>query len=212
MSDLYEGINLAFRPPPRFFPMTAEKFLLSRVKGIWRRDILEMAIEEDRLLGVDPFFTSTSLSKEDRRVRSAIHPRFTGGEYLPDFEEGEVEVARIELASVTGDVISIRGSQTKAGFRYRVVDEYENECLLEPNEIIVEKPLCLEDLGKFLCRTMSLAEILSLNELFTVQEAKLFLTVKSTFYPQFSTYLFRTIDLLLLKSASDAETDKRGKA
>jgi hypothetical protein len=31
-----------------------------------------------------------------------------GGEYLPDYEEGDVEIARIELESTTADVISIR--------------------------------------------------------------------------------------------------------
>jgi len=210
MSDIYEGINLGFRPSPRVFPMTAEKLLLSRVKGTWRRDILEMAVEEDRLPEVDPFFTATSLSDEERKARSAVHPSFMGGEYLPDFEDYEVEVARIELNSVTGDVISVRGSQTQDGFRYRVVDEYDNECLLEPNEITVDKPLCLGDFGKFVCRTANIAEIVSLNEFGDVREAKAFFRGKSTFYPQFSRYLSRTIEHLLPEADDDAETDERG--
>jgi len=208
MSDIYEGINLGFRPSPRVFPMTAEKLLLSRVKGTWRRDILEMAVEEDRLLEVDPFFTATSLTDDERKARSAVHPSFMGGEYLPDFEDEEVEVARIELNSVTGDVISVRGSQTQDGFRYRVVDEYDNECLLEPNEITVEKPLCLGDFGKFVCRTANIAEIISLNEFGDVREAKAFFRGKSTFYPQFPRYLSRTIEHLLPEADYDAEADE----
>lgn len=206
MSDIYEGIDLGFCPLPRVFPMTAERLLLSRVKGTWRRDILEMAVEEDRLLEVDPFFTAVSLSDEDRKARSAVHPSFMGGEYLPDFEDDEVEVARIELASVTGDVISVRGSQTKDGFRYRVVDEYDNEFLVDPNEITVDKPLCLGDFGKFVCRAANIAEIVSSNEFSDAREAKAFFRVKSTFYPQFSMYLLRTIDHLLPQPDVDAET------
>jgi len=210
MSDIYEGIDLGFRPSPRVFPMTAEKLLLSRVKGTWRRDILEMAVEEDRLPEVDPFFTATSLSDEERKARSAVHPSFMGGEYLPDFEDEEVEVARIELNSVTGDVISVRGSQTQDGFRYRVVDEYDNEYLLEPTEITIDKPLCLGDFGKFVSRAANLAEIVSLNEFEDVREAKAFFRAKSTFYPQFPKYLSRTIEHLLPDTGEDAATDPAG--
>lgn len=208
MSDIYEGIDLGFRPSPRVFPMTAEKLLLSRVKGTWRRDILEMAVEEDRLLEVDPFFTATSLSDEEKRARSAVHLSFLAGEYLPDFEDGEVEVARIELNSVTGDVISVRGSQTLDGFRYRIVDEYDNECLLEPNEITVDKPLCLGELGKFVCRTANIAEMISRSEFSEVRKAKAFFKGKSTFYPQFPRYLSRTIGHLLPEANFDAEADE----
>jgi hypothetical protein len=68
MSDIYAGLNLEFRPSPRLFPMAAEKLLLSRVKGRWRRDILTMAIDEDRLNEVAPLFTQTALD-DDRRAR-----------------------------------------------------------------------------------------------------------------------------------------------
>ena len=43
MSNIYSGIDLESRPPDRLFPMTAEKLLLSRVKGTRRREILAMA-------------------------------------------------------------------------------------------------------------------------------------------------------------------------
>lgn len=208
MSDIYEGIDLGFRPSSRVFPMTAEKFLLSRVKGTWRRDILELAVEEDRLLEVDPFFTAVSLSDEERKARSAVHPSFMGGEYLPDFEDDEVEVARIELNSVTGDVISIRGSQTQDGFRYRVVDEYDNEYLLEPTEITIDKPLCLGDFGKFVCRAANLVEIVSLNEFEDVTAAQKFIRGSSQFYPEFSRYISRTV--MNLVPTSEEQSDSEG--
>lgn len=43
-----------------------------------------------------------------------------GGEYLPDFEEGEIEVVRIDLRCVTIDAISVRLKATRARFLYRV--------------------------------------------------------------------------------------------
>ena len=52
-------------------------------------------------------------------------PGFGGGSYLPPLEEGEVEVAGVALASVTGDIISVRAKRVPAGINYRVVDEYE---------------------------------------------------------------------------------------
>ena len=36
-----------------------------------------------------------------------MHPMFMGGNYLPDAEEGEVEIARIEISSTTRDVTCV---------------------------------------------------------------------------------------------------------
>lgn len=47
------------------------------------------------------------------------------GEYLPGLEESEVEIARVELASATGDVKSVRARLGDDDLiHYRVVDEY----------------------------------------------------------------------------------------
>jgi len=48
-----------------------------------------------------------------------------GGEYLPAYLTGELEIARGSLQSVTWDVISIRARQDEGWIRYRVVDEYD---------------------------------------------------------------------------------------
>jgi hypothetical protein len=49
-----------------------------------------------------------SLSNGAREFRGRVHPSLMSGEYLPDYEGDEVEIARVALASVMGDVISIR--------------------------------------------------------------------------------------------------------
>lgn len=44
---------------------------------------------------------------------------------LPPLEEGEVEIARVEVA--TGEVVSIRARSDGSHIRYRVVDEFGEE-------------------------------------------------------------------------------------
>ncbi len=60
-----------------------------------------------------------------RQSLGRIHPSFMGGEYLPGYLPGEVEIARICLRSTTSDVISLRARPNEAGIAYRIADEYE---------------------------------------------------------------------------------------
>ena len=63
----------------------------------------------------------------ERKLTGSIHPAFMGGEYLPDYLDGEVEIARVSLKSVTCDVYSIRARKNDDGqIQYRVVDEYNS--------------------------------------------------------------------------------------
>ena len=57
----------------------------------------------------------------------SVHPQMLGGEYLPDHLEDEVEVARIEMRSTTGDVLQVRARPLDGRIAYRVVDEYATE-------------------------------------------------------------------------------------
>lgn len=207
MSDIYAGIDLGFRPSERLFPMTAEKLLLSRVKGTWRREILTMAVAEDYLNEVDPFFTRTSLDDEDRRARAAVHPTFMGGEYLPDFEEGEIEVARIDLRSITADAISIRLRRLPTGFTYRVVDEYDGECLAEPSSVTVDQPFTLHEFGKFVCRVSCLVDIVEMNEFADASSAKTFIKASSTVYPEFGKFINKTISNIFMDQSGDSNAE-----
>ena len=194
-----KGVDLSFRPSSRLFPLTAEKLLLSRVKGTQRRELLTAAIEEDRLSDLHPFFTQTSLSAEDRRARAAIHPSFMGGEYLPDFEEGELEVARLSLKSVTADVISVRLRRTEDGFVYRIVDEYmdqyPNGLLDEPTTIVVDQPLTMKDFGAFVVQVSRMDYWCDPESYDTEEEAQDFVVATSEFYPEFGAYIAEAISL-----------------
>ena len=206
-----KGVDLSFRPSSRLFPLTAEKLLLSRVKGTQRRESLTAAIEQDRLSDLNPFFTQTSLSAEDRRARAAIHPSFMGGEYLPDFEEGELEVARLSLRSVTADVISIRLRRTEDGFVYRIVDEYmdqePNGLLGEPTTIVVDQPLTMKDFGAFVVQVSRMDHWCDPESFDTEEEAQDFVVATSEFYPEFGAYIAEAISLKYPKPHSEDEEE-----
>jgi hypothetical protein len=67
-----------------------------------------------------------------------------GGEYLPDYRPGEVEIVRIQLKSTTYDVISVRARRTPKRIAYRVVDEYGAEFLWRPTHS--RRPLSLGEM------------------------------------------------------------------
>jgi tetratricopeptide (TPR) repeat protein len=120
--------------PESYWPETpTEATTLAKVKGTARRDLARRALAEgkDAPRGeIDVEFAfAESLDEDERRAWGGIHPALMGGEYLPGPEEGEVEIARVELESMTGDVIQVlaRPSGPKAKrrlIRYRIVDEY----------------------------------------------------------------------------------------
>ena len=206
-----KGVDLSFRPSSRLFPLTAEKLLLSRVKGTQRRESLTSAIEQDSLSDLNPFFKQTSLSAEDRRARAASHPSFMDGEYLPDFEEGGLEIARLSLRSVTADVISIRLHRTEDGFVYRIVDEYmdqdPNGLLDEPTTIVIDQPLTMKDFGAFVVQVSRMDHWRDPESHETEEEARDFVVATSEFYPEFGDYIAEAISLKYPKPHSEDEEE-----
>ena len=59
-------------------------------------------------------------------MSGSCSPVWMGGEYLPDVDSSEIEIARIILQSVLMDVISIRARWRWGRYHYRIVDEYES--------------------------------------------------------------------------------------
>jgi hypothetical protein len=117
------SIDLSFRPRTYFGPVPLEVHLLSRIAGQERREILRRELAAGNLdLPVELF--ACLLDEEDREAIGRVHPAFMGGEYLPPLLDDEVEIARISLASVTADQISIRAQRVPDGIAYRIVDEY----------------------------------------------------------------------------------------
>jgi hypothetical protein len=77
-------------------------------------------------------------------MNQAYGPSWMGGEYLPDLDGREVEIARVVLASVLMDVFSVRARLVDGAYHYSMVDEYSTEFFLTQGAS--EQPLTLAEL------------------------------------------------------------------
>jgi hypothetical protein len=115
-------------------------------------------------------------------------PSVDVGEFLPSFDNGIIEVARISLASITGDVISFRVRKTPKKFALEIVDEYGsvfvgykrfyNEILTQEELFIAARDFCFELDGQSII--LGTAQD---NELTTIAEIKRFFYFDSNIYP-----------------------------
>lgn len=137
-------IDLNYRPGTYWPESLDQEQLLSRIQGESRRTIARNILAEDGFAGLTAFFAREVLDEEDRRGWGLLHPQCMGGEYLPQLGEEDVEIARISLASTTGDQISIRASNGGSDIRYSVCDEYGTEFELAFTSS--EQPLSLAEL------------------------------------------------------------------
>lgn len=122
-----EPIDFDFRPQPYDAVEHTLAGTLSGIQGQARRELAQMRLKEG-FADVEEarFVLKEKLSDDERRHWGRIHPVLMGGEFLPEFSDAEIEIARISMASTTGDVISIRSKRTPNGWRHRAVDEYED--------------------------------------------------------------------------------------
>ncbi len=139
-------LNFDVRPTSYWGDAEDPRARIHRVKGQDRRASAEILLREGNADALASSEFDESLSNEAREFRGRVHPSLMSGEYLPDFDADEVEIARVTLASVTGDVISIRARYHGALIRYRIVDEYEGESVYhcEPEESA--RPLTMREL------------------------------------------------------------------
>ncbi|HYG72065.1 MAG TPA: hypothetical protein VEC15_07230 [Actinomycetota bacterium] len=171
---------------------------VGRIRGLYRRRRALDMLEAGTLDADDPILTP-ALRDDVREAASATHPLLMGGEYLPDVEEetDEVEIARIELLSTTGDTYSIRARKAEGAIAYRMVDEYSNGFDLGTSA----EPLAL---GELIARLegvdigyAELGVLPTIPECFleenlrnevTVEELRHFVTVTSPFYRELEPY------------------------
>jgi hypothetical protein len=110
---------------------------------------------------------------------------FMGGNYLPDTEEGEVEIGRIAIASTTYDVTSVYARPDHSVIRYRVVDEYGGDTLTGSTEVASDKPLTLGQFADFFLSAWRLIAVLEMNFADDLERSLGFFTAESWFYPGF---------------------------
>jgi len=181
------GIDLSFRPASYFWPMGLETHLLSRIKGAERRAIVEGLVKAGRVDEVFDFIAKSALDDDERKALGGIHPRFMGGEYLPNLGQSEVEIARITIQSTLQDVTSVFARRGKRRIYYRVVDEYEGDTLSGKTERTSTKPLTLGELEQFFNGAWSIFEVLEMNfgeDGYDPDDIRRFSSVSSQFYPQ----------------------------
>lgn len=182
-------INLDYRPASYFWPHGLATHLLARVKGAARKAALKDLIDAGRLDEVPAFLAKSALSEAERRAIGRIHPALMGGEYLPDLDETEIEIARISIRSTTGDVTSLYARRGEGCIHYRVVDEYGGDTLSGDNERSSDKPLSLGELYAFFTATWPLMELLEMNYEGNLEGKLDFFSGRSEFYNEFDALL-----------------------
>jgi len=176
-------INLEYRPKSYFGPEKLEKYLLSKVKGAVLRRKLKILFDEGRHSELRQL-VEVAFSASDRKVLESIHPMHMGGNYLPDTEGGEVEIARISINSTTFDVTSVYARPEDGVIRYRVVDEYEGDTLQGVAEARSNEPMPLGEFADYFMTAWPLIEVLKMNFEDDVEAALEFFSADSDFYPE----------------------------
>ena len=144
-----------FRPASYWDHADPVAAIVQNVKGDLRRELIRDLLEAggekrahyEAILGdLDDELYAPSASEAFRARMALVNPHWLGGELLPDYHRGEVEIARLVLDSVTRDVYSVRARRVQGEPRivYRIVDEYEGRWAL-PRETSAE-PLTLGEL------------------------------------------------------------------
>lgn len=185
MSVRKPDIDYAFRPASYFWPITRETHLIAAIKGERRRNVVRDAYANNTADRLSGHYTVPVLAEQDRRALGAVHPSYMGGEYLPNRQETEVEIARINIHSTTSDVVSVYAKAGKDRIAYRVVDEYDGETLSEKTTRTSKCPLTLKQLVAFFLRAWALRDVLEANEL-DLDDALAFTCPSSEHYPQFA--------------------------
>lgn len=207
------GIDLSFRPASYFWPMGLETHLLSRIKGAERRTIVEGLVKAGRVDEVFDFIAKSALDDDERRALGGIHPRFMGGEYLPNLGQSEVEIARITIQSTLQDVTSVFARRGRRRIYYRVVDEYEGETLSGRTERTSTKPLALGELERFFNGAWSIFDILEMNfgdDGYDPDDIRRFSSVTSQFYPQIGALYRQRIEAWTAERRREHGLDEEG--
>ena len=183
MSDS-EAIDLDFRPSSYFRPQALEDYRLAQVKNSQVRAHLRRLLASERHDEVARILREEGVSDHDCRALERIHPLYMGGNYLPNPRPGEMEIARIQIYSTTGDTAAVYARRVGPRIRYRVVDEYAGETLEGKATRDSMKPLTLGALHDLLTGVWGLHGILEANFEGDVEGMLGFFVAESDFYPQ----------------------------
>ena len=148
------SIDLKFRPAHYADFDDPVALALNGIKGQMRREMVRdmLTAEGDKRAAYDvvlgPIDEEVLGERASEAFMSTMNhtygPAWMGGEYLPDLDQPEVEIARVVLASTTMDVFSVRARLADGAYRFSMVDEYSTDFSLTPSAS--EQPLTLRQL------------------------------------------------------------------
>jgi len=195
---------LKYRPGSYFWARKLGIGLVSDVKGAERRKLITQMIETGGHELIAPELLLHALPQTLREAQGRFHPNMMGGEYLPDRKIGEVEIARITIASTTQDVICVYARQVGKRIHYRVVDEYGSETQDTKRRRTSSRPLTLEQLVNFFLGGWDLICCLDSNfghDMESRDEIHSFIVdASSDFYADFEIAVRDRVDAWLAKS------------
>jgi hypothetical protein len=209
-----EGFDLDFRPRSYFWPMGLREHLLATVKGTLRRELIALLGEREALAdeAVAGILARERISEPLRRALGRIHPAFMSGEYLPDLRRGELEIARVTVGSVMGDVTSVRARRTKKGIAYRIEDEHETEYEARPRWS--REPLSMLELIRLIENAKPASPTLGVLKMNREggsewDDLEGFVEVTSPFYPQLGAWYERYLGLWIASRSGRLRTRPR---
>lgn len=204
MSD---RIHLDYRPDTYFRPQKLERYLLSKVKGAVLRRQLQTLFDAGRHAEVSSLLTAEATSAADRKVLESFHPMFMGGNYLPDTEEGEVEIGRISIKSTTYDVTCVYARPDSGVILCRVVDEYGGDTLQGTAETRIDKPMTLGEFTDFFLGAWPLLDVLEMNFERDLDSSLDFFSAESEFYVDFGRLCRQRVSEHFLEPEDDNAED-----
>ena len=152
------SIDLNFRPTSYSDFDGPVAAALNGIRGQMRREMVrdmltaegEQRVFYDNVLGPisEEVLSNTSPQDFVDHANQTMGPSWMGGEYLPRERHGEIEIARVVLASTLMDVFSLRARWSGGRYRYRMVDEYSTKFHLCRKTSM--KPLKLSDVIEML--------------------------------------------------------------
>ena len=181
-------IDGSYKPTNYFWAYDRGIRLASNIKGAERKALYERLLKECDSGACNELLMQTSLTVEQRRMANT-HPASMGGEYLPDCDSSEVEIARITIASTTQDVTCVYAKRVTGGIDYRVVDEYEGMTLDDETTHYKTEYMALSELVQFFMTAWDLRMVLDANFVdngYPRSRARGFIVdASSSFYAQF---------------------------
>lgn len=129
------GIDLEFAPASYLADAGPVEAIVQQIAGEERRQVVRAMLTRAPGMTdaeVDEWLLQDRLSASERVLLGQVHPRFMGGEYLPERVVTEVEIARVSLESSTGDVYSLCARRVGSRWHYRLYDEYGGTFRLAP--------------------------------------------------------------------------------